>query len=538
MLFIQLAKSGYFKAQDSRFPFTVEDRTQKTPPEIINLTKKDILSGFVSKFKEINSNVPEIQNMSLGEIASLLGQWKSNSGNLGQQFSEDLAKAFQNRMLTGGYLLKDFDNYIKRKEFTNITSSAQQNIAKAQKALELIKKRLEDYIDILSDSGEEVLLQRCIELKEQAGKPFTGKGVERYNNHFLSSVDQKQIKNKVMTNMKNLEIIIGNLRNLASGGKSGKIETVNKKGEKVIIDTPRGLLSLASSGVFNPVGGEGIHEPIVAHVANVVKYKGYTEVLDPIKKIFGSVSHFYLKGQTDGVGGVLKDLEGTKMEGKQVKPDINLYWDLGSFTVEFPASLKARYGPNSYSRKQGNFQKSAELSGQNISLGELLAMAIESGNAATYEQGWSALLSSTKDRRRTNLHLDGNYHELNDSWNNFRRVAYGLGLFRGLVGTGLKGDFAALLIINNKIYSMYDILNQLGNNKFFNSSKLLSVPSQDNPSIPIKSYFQIYENINADFSETIPKNMTDRKKSQQDMIEKLYQEKYYISFNLRMLNRL
>ena len=74
MLFIQLAKSGYFKAQDSRFPFTVEDRTQKTPPEIINLTKKDILSGFVSKFKEINSNVPEIQNMSLGEIASLLGQ--------------------------------------------------------------------------------------------------------------------------------------------------------------------------------------------------------------------------------------------------------------------------------------------------------------------------------------------------------------------------------------------------------------------------------------------------------------------------------
>ena len=38
-------------------------------------------------------------------------------------------------------------------------------------------------------------------------------------------------------------------------------------------------------------------------------------------------------------------------------------------------------------------------------------------------------------------------------------------LFRALVGTGMDGDFAALFIVNNTVFSVYDILNNVDNSK-------------------------------------------------------------------------
>ena len=507
----------------SRLPFFASDIGSSTV-QIRQMSKDIILRDFVSQFKKVNQAASQVQNLSKEQIKTLLKQWNSTSPeSFGEQYSGELAK-YTNEYLSGAGLMQEIESFLQTKDYTNLENS-DKAASRAQKALEIINNRLGNYKSILegiAESGpnanlDPITLEKIISLYNQSGNPVNAPEFQGQTLILPSSV-QTENSNKVQTALSNLEQIISVLQSIAGGGK-GALTGVGK--DNRTITNPTEILRLAVSA-FNNIGSEGIHEPLAAHIANVVKLKGNTEVIDVVDKMFRSVSGFSVHGESYMTANL--GAKGTKMAGAQLKPDIELRWDLGSFQIIFPTSNKLRQSKRNFNKTTGS--TFGNLHPQGITLGELLGMTLTS-SPKWFEAGWSAILNAPMGRHTYQIDNEqGFFLPYEAKWQEFKHNAKYIALYRALIGTGITGDFAALLIVNDKVFSMYDILEQVENPAVVRWSLSHS---------QIPSFNELRQEISGEFTDNIPKDASSRISSQTSAIEQIYNKKYYIEIQLRAL---
>ena len=228
---------------------------------------------------------------------------------MGEQLGNNLADYLDKEVITGAGIAASFANAIEKKEISSITDAAAQSAAAAQQALDIIMDRLATYINILKQVDEPALLMKIIELHNSCKTPVSDMNLAPYNNTKLTESELARISSKVSSNFQKLQEVIDTLQTLSQG--KGTI------GEHPI-EQVENLLSTAAK-CFNPIGGEGIHEIIGEHAANLVKVKAEEEVIEPTKSMFqqsgGKVSAHSNLGANTGTG---------KMQGKQLKSDIEI----------------------------------------------------------------------------------------------------------------------------------------------------------------------------------------------------------------------
>jgi hypothetical protein len=153
---------------------------------------------------------------------------------------------------------------------------------------------------------------KVLEIHDSFNKPYSDPDLSKYNGRILSEAEKTRLSTKVSNNFSTLQGVVNTLQALSKG-------TYDLDG-KDPIQKVQSLMKTAT-GCFGAVGGEGIHEIIGEHAANIVKITGEDEVVNKVTSLFqqsgGKVSGSSNLGHN--VGGL-----GTKMAGKQLKPDIEI----------------------------------------------------------------------------------------------------------------------------------------------------------------------------------------------------------------------
>ena len=506
----------------SNLPFFLEGASLEAAPKILQTNKDVILKDFLKGFKQVNAGVPELKSMTKDQLKMLLREWNSTTpDSLGAEYGDLLAQELDKNIFTGAGLAAAFDNAMAKEGISDIKNVSERYAAEAQKILELISDRLEVYMSTLKGLQEPALLEKVLETYELTGKPIVDPDLKNYNSWQLTPQERARLSQKLSSNIEKLKEIIQELNTMSKG------EAVSTKDG---IKKPKTLLKSASS-CFGTLGGEGIHEVIGEHSANLIKVRGKQEVVDRATMSFQQagwkVTATSNSGQNVGLA------EG-KMKGQQKKPDINIYWDMGGVVIELPVSMKMRQSEQNYNFKTG--QTKGAVSAQNIALGELLAMTLHSrASTAWYEKGLSAILDAPRGDAAS---LKADYIPFEESWQEFKEASKYVALFRSFVGTGIDGDdFATLFVVNDTVYSMYDILDQVDNN-----SVVRWGTSYWGKDLGIPSFSDMVKKVGGSYREgsgNIPsKNeIAERQQEELNAIKSLWNKKITIELQLTNLAR-
>lgn len=513
------ARSKNDRASAINLPFFVSDITAN-PPSIIQNAKDQIMTDFIQGFQHHNKNFNWTGNAEKDkkQVELIFDQWKlKNDGSLAQELSQKYAELIDGQILSGGGLYGDFENYLNSDSYAAISKGAERYVARAQKVLELIANKLGAYMDTLRLIEEPEKLRRIIAVYQQTGRPVSESFLAKYNNQKINTTG---FNAKVESNLKNLEGIINALAAAGVSEKGTAIHGVYESDGKSI-SSPQKLLSLAIAA-FNNIGSEGIHESLTAFGASKVKERSI-EIWDECTNAFIE-SGFKVIGSSNEGQNVGE--KGTKVDGQQLKPDVKITWKGNTWTLEFGVSDKLRQGRNAIGNEG---QPIGTVAPQGIFLGELLAMTLQNGNTSFFEQNWSALLSGPGRRYKT--FNNSSIISAAELWNNFKDAARYIALFRGLVGTGLEGDFASILVVNSTVFSVYDILKNVNSSK--NTGGGMSYAVRWQKEIP--EFLELREQISGNYQKGNYPEQNERIAEQQAMIEEIYNKKYYIEIQLSTL---
>ena len=486
-------------------------QTVDSPPFLLQASKDQILTDFLKGFK-VSQGLdmdPRIKNMNKSQLKSLLSQWNSvRKDTLGDMLGQEMAAEIQEKVLTGANLDRDIEA-IRLSGGADVQTPASQGAEEIQKALDRIKDALGGYIEILKNGQDNFLLMKLISLYYEAGGALTDSDISYFNGLTISSSDTAINIGKVKAALDSLENKIAQLQGKSTAHPFSSLDSLMDGAKKNL----------------NQIGSEGIHESLGAHAANVVGEKINSELMPNLKpsSLFKG-SNWTIISESNATTNL-----GTigKMEGQQQKDDIIIKWTNGTYTISLPVTMKARYSSANYNPKTSN-KVFGTIIPQNIALGELLDMAYHS--KTVFEKAWGTWLSSPAGWHTFYIGEDKDilYPNLVQSWNDFKKTAKCLALFRGLVGTGVNKDFSALLIVNSTIFSVYDILEQADVEKIVRWSGYTGPPPD---------FIDIAEDVSGNYSKgNWPESLTSNISEHQAIINKWYSKKYAIEIQLSNLS--
>lgn len=489
----------------SNLPFMLVDATASFP-DIMQNAKDQILIDFRTRFSQDvvkKNNIPLTEQ----EIENIFTQWNSitKGDTFGKELTNKLTEYMDNKIFTGANIQADIEKAYLAMGWEEQQINSDKYVGDLQQILDVFQKRLNNYLEILYSIEEDFYLKKIIDLYRLTGKQPSEKFMSRYKNIKITPEQEANLDIRFNSNLNNLIDIMHSLN------------VINKKMSGVIV--PADLFSDEKTGIqssLNSISGETIHEPLTAWLINN-KLGQDKEILSKLEDIF-KTSNFKVTAETTGqnIGP-----EGTKMAGEQLKEDVGVTWDSDNFKIHFGVSNKLRQSQKNLSTKTGKLIGS--VSPQSISLGELVSMSIQNGTPLAYEQGWSALLQSPSNKGKWNL------KPWEDSWVKFKETAKYVALFRALIGTGLEGDFASIFIVNDKVFSGYDILKKVDDIQ--GRSKIVRWKE----SLP--DYTDIKRDVDEPYQEKWPKKTEaeNRQTKQKAIIDAWYKKKYHIEIQLKAL---
>ena len=484
--------------------------TDDSPPTLLQNSKDQILTDFLHAFKQAQgaSMDPRIKSMNKAQLKALLSEWNSvDKQGIGAMLSDEMATELQKNILTGRDIGKDIEA-IRTSEGADVEGPASIGAEVVQKELDKVKNILGGYIDILQNGQDNLLLMKIVSLYQEAGGKISDTDLAKYNGLTLTNTDTALNIGKVS---KALDDLANRISELQGMSLSEPISSFSKITSSIKKD-------------FNQIGSEGIHESLGAHSANVVG-KRINDMLEPIlpSNLFKG-SSWTIISESNMAGNT--GLAGTKMSGKQQKDDIIITWTDGTYTINLPVTMKARYSAANYNPKMSR-NIFGTLTPQSINLGELIDMNYSS--KTPLEKAWNTWLSGKEGAYTSYIGADkdSKYPNLVSNWEDFKEAAKYTALFRGLVGTGVNKDFSALLIVNSTIFSVYDILEQADTPKIIRWSGYTGPPP---------SFIEIANSVTGNYSKgNWPEDIHDTTKHQ-EIINRWYSKKYAIEIQLSNLS--
>lgn len=393
----------------------------------INSAKTKVLEEFLNRFRVYNKNT-EISDK---EITSLLKAFSTN-GQIGSSIIEQINnlnfKDGGNKstgLYTGAGL---FDSRLGADGEIEVKIPEQ-----AAKINRTIRENLQSSIDVLGKFSKDIII---VALKEAyTGVPSNISEIlkTKKDTYYISGLESEISDVNVKKSVSRLRENINKLDNISKGEKLSSQDEIDS-----IIKSVQGCFS-AIMGVM--------YEPVATHAINLAKNKFDTEGKKAIDSAFSASGGIVSARQTGQ--------KGKELYGHDAKEDIELTWNQNEISYRFGASIKLAQREKVLSGKGyiNNLH-----SGYNIGRYIADAFSLAGKKSDSSKKHWEAVWGA-----RDIGNASSSYGKALESWRTMVEYGKYSAALRALSGSGAKLDFAALIIVNNKIYSLYDLLKKMTN---------------------------------------------------------------------------
>lgn len=389
---------------------------------------------FTQRFNKLNKQGSSGRNFN--QVKKLLENWDTNGDNGASVLSElqNIAIFDNNGQSTaygtsGGVYIGDFTVANARSAFNTSKSKAQASISPMIKA---INESINNIVAILAANKEYLLAQAIVE-SYYSGEEYVSPALGIPSD---TSIGQNLIavsNNKLIETINTLK---DNLNKLAALEGSNLASNPYKASYSEIVGSIKASL--------NSIGGT-MHEIGFTLAALNAAKKAEKELQETNKEIADSVSK---AGGTFTAHWTAQDT--SEDSGSETKDDVTISWNDGNAQITFGGSIKLRQGqgfkgsgPGSQALPLSGFVVRQENLEQNLKKLERYAAGVTNSAASMI-----AALGSE----------DIPFSE----WYQIKQRLGMLNLVDAIAGTGTTGDFSAILVVNNRIFTVPDILERIG----------------------------------------------------------------------------
>lgn len=393
------------------------------------------VSTFTQRFNQVNA--ASGKKYTGRQIKSMMDNWVSNGGIIGQNIDAAMKNIanFDSKGIAKSYSTSG-DIFVDGVSLANVgaafSSSVQDCLTHVSSITTAVNEAVNNIIWTLASNYEYLVAARLVDAYYTSGNvPSDLQGIP--TDASISAGMVKESETKIVLAM---EKVRENLDILASLGDGGSADIQNS--------FQSATDSIAAA--FNSIGGT-VHEMAEAHAINVAANEGQQLIMENDEKIKQMVSAADGKFYSNWTAQQITDT----IEGKESKEDVHIYWNKGGIVLEFGGNIKLR--------ESAPFQGSGPGS---------RALGVEGfiAKSMTYQQLAKKLNAFAPGAGQYGYSLVGALGTTVNAmdWYNIKQAAGALSLVDAIAGSGIQGDYSTLLIVNNKIFSIYDILRKIYDN--------------------------------------------------------------------------
>lgn len=454
-----MAEGGYPDDEYYMYTETKRYHFKNVSPDVLQKVLNHNKIQFVNKFNKLN------RTKSSGEdIAKMLNDFTAN-GEVGQRilsvldeilnFKEGTNGISQNVFTSGGVAVttnggKEITLSQALTTFHQEEKTCLNNVNRiAEGAETAINSMIKVLIDSARPAAASVLLSSYYsnnngELSDEGKKLMNSFGLTEITPGKDDEVILKATGEKIKENID----ILKKLANTTK--KDGDWESEKDKNGNITKEGRYVSYSKAVEGLkasFNSLGGT-INEMAFSYALYVALHYGLEEIHKGVK----------LKNDEFTQQEFKKTWSGHTESGQDLKPDVQITYSNGVITVTIGGSIKLRQGAGFKSQNGKNSNR--------LGVTGLIA------RSRTY--GW---LKNRMNSYVPKIHETGyqmvalNYEKTEKAtaeyWRDLKNLTGALLFLDALSGLGkTKDDFASLFVVNNRIFSVYDILDKMTNGEY------------------------------------------------------------------------
>lgn len=390
-------------------------------------------SLFAKRFNALNKQGSSGRNYN--QIRTLLKNWNTE-GEIGSGILSELQNIalFDGNGQTtaygtsGGVSVGDFTVANARTAFNTAKKTAEASI---NPIIEAVDGSINNIIQTLAENKEYLLAQAIIDAYYTGGKKVPSDlGIPSNTSIGANLINVSG--NKLVSTIQTLQNDLNRLASLK--GSSLKADPFKATYSEIVGSIRASLNSIG--GTMHEVGftlaalqaakkGEKTLKEANKNIANIVAATGGT-----------FTAHWTAQDTADD-------------SGSETKDDVTITWNSGNVAITFGGSIKLRQGQAF--RGDGPGSEKLALSGLIVRQENL------EQNLKKLEQ-YSAGVTEAAASMIAALNTQG----AADEWYQIKQRLGMLNLVDAIAGSGIQGDFSAILVVNNRIFTMTDILDNIG----------------------------------------------------------------------------
>ena len=360
----------------------------------------------------------------------------------------------------------------------------------AANVLREVNTRIQAIINIMSQCGEAAIV--CQLQSVLNGGSVDPKVLDKLNGYRFSKASLNFANEKVTSAMEVLQENLAALNSLSQGNGYSD-------GDKLY-----GSLISSIRGCFNNIGGS-LFEVACVHAVRQSKYYVSQNIIPEINQMFADSGARILSVEHTG---------DERINGHEVKNDIEMIYYLNGIRFIVGGSLKLN---NQVQQHLGN-----NITIKNVQGGMDFGKFLEYGKIEDNNRKWLEAYMGVFKKKNSNG-KDTKYimpSALEKNFENMKEYGKYMAALHALTGSGdfLQHDFSDIMVINNKVISMYDLLKLLANN-FDSYAKFRGFPAT------ISAYRSYVSRIVLKGAEKGPQARSWRSKETIQIINRMYARK-------------
>lgn len=438
--------------------------------QVVSKILSDAQTTFADRFNKFSGSTT---NLSFNDIQNLLHQWDSESGIIGktmeskmQQIADFNAKGIaQNYSTSGGLLIEGTDTYLSQESYKAFQRSKKTALENISKIHTTIDNSVDSIIKVMANNNEYLMVAAIVQAYYEGmdNIPATLKAslppnfkIEKYEIDLAEKTRVPACLTTIRQKLNDLDNISGRQ------SKSEVLESYKSAVESIskAMNTVGGFVGEAAAMFASWQGPEKGKDMLV---------KNEEEIRKIVEKSGCGTYASCWSGENKAVN------DSGESTGKDAINDIEIFWNKDGIIFTLGGSVKTRQGKGFRIEDDNKSLKVGGFSAKETTFEKLARDVSPYFGGANVEKFAGEAVAA----------LGRPQSEYSKSWYNMKSAIGALTLLDSVSGLGKSSnDFASLFIVNNRIYSMADILtgalNMSGSQVTKQKTKLAMGEASDN----------------------------------------------------------
>lgn len=385
---------------------------------------------FYSRFNKFNNAV--LKN---SEIDELLNDW-TVGGMVGQKIAgqmNEIAALIDSGSYgtSGGLAIGDGEVRLSGAK-SAFNTSKKKAIESCTSICKAVDRYMSNTIEVLAKNNENILAQAILDSYKTNTPLKVSVGDSRISESMLT-----ESETKVTALINTINQNLNGLRSLGNSSYSAND-----------VKSLYGSYIEALKSAFNSLGGT-IHEIVVAHGINVAAGVGDGAIKKSEEEsrriVESSNGAFYSQW-------VAQD---TDASGRETKNDVNIYYNKNGITFTVGGSIKLRQGQAFRGSGRGSRILGVEGLVAKSESYDSITKKLEQYIPGINQYGYQMMGAWNNNEGISNVRSD---------WWLMKQFAGAITFVDSIAGSGQAGDFSSLFIVNNRVFSVADILQKILDN--------------------------------------------------------------------------